>query len=137
MLSLASCGGKSSNLLVRAQMSPGKVALIYTSELFHAKFKSAAELVDPAKRYLVPVFTDDLRTSSVDSHHLKVGSVTMSDLNAVVILLGTLCSTGNMRSLKSLPKGKYCVQNTNPHSSNLAFKIDVLKIPGKGWFVNI
>jgi hypothetical protein len=133
---LASCSSGPPNRVQEKPTTAGGVALAFSKALWSDEIAQATRLVLPSSRSIVKIFSANIGSSSVQSKNLKVGSIHYQDPNAIVVLVGTLCSTGSEESLPSKNPEKYCKTNTNPHLSSTLFEVRVKKVNGRGWFVN-
>lgn len=88
----------------------------------------------PKYRYVVNLVGADVDRGSVRSHNIRVGSSHTVGDTSTVILLGTLCSTGTPKSLKTLPAGSDCTTNRDPTTRNPAFRVTLKRLTGH-WLV--
>jgi hypothetical protein len=116
---------------------PAQVALTYASALFSGEFEVASHQVDLAGRGAFLALTAGLGASSIRSHDLAVGSSAVAGTAAIVILTGTICSSGSMATLPAAQQqssGAGCVSNTDPHSASPIFRVDLASEGGQ-WLV--
>jgi hypothetical protein len=135
---LASCGTPGKSGLDAAHRSPPNVVAVeFAKELFHGRFRIAENFVNPSDRQNFLLLTIGLKPSSVETYELRIGHVVSTGSHAVVTLTGTICSSGNFRSIRSLPKRKYCDSNSDPVTSNPIFRFELSRFPGGRWFVDV
>jgi len=88
---------------------PGPVALAYVNAFMAGDFQAAREYVLEADQGVLDVLA--LSQTNETTADLSVGSATIVDDRAVVILLGTMC-----RFDPSEMETPDCIENSDPHS---------------------
>ncbi len=89
-----------------------------------------------SQRGIAALITLGLNPQSVGVFNLKAGSVAVSGDKAAVVLVGTLCSTGNQRSLASISdKNTVCRTNLDRDSVDPGFIVRLSKSASGTWEV--
>lgn len=115
--------------------SAGAVAQAYARHLFAGEFPLAAQSVLPAEQSVFRAITLGVGSASTRAQNLAVGSVAVTGQHAVVVLTGTLCTTASRKPLSKSPSAKNCVSNRDPKSTNPIFRVQLVMIPAKTWYV--
>lgn len=137
VMALAGCGGKETHDAGDSATDAGAVALRYSQALFAGRFSEASRYVAPSSKDAISVLTAGLGHGSVSSRNLAIGSTQVTGESAVAILTGSICSSFGTTSLtsKSSPS-QQCVTNTDVHTDNPAFAVQLTRQPSGRWLVS-
>ncbi len=131
----------STNLNKPRSIPPQIVASEYVKDIFSAHLAAASALILSSQRtQIIRVLALNSGSKSVASYQIRAGSWNITGDTSRVELIGTVCSTGSRtKSLKisgnnSTHSNSDCFTNTNPHSSNPAFRVNLKKV-GDTWYV--
>jgi hypothetical protein len=145
------------------QSSPSSVAIAYVTALFEGNVNKANSFVSPVYRNILPVVNAGQSPAVGQTRNIAVGSSTVNGDSAFVVLTGTLCgprpqaaqpsaaspatnadsggtpSPGPPAPAPPAPSqhmARRCFTNTDPHSSNPAFRVELVRSQdGGNWFV--
>lgn len=136
LVGLAACGTNGSTVAAN-NSSPATVALQYTEALFGGHLDAARQFVAPASQNTFLVVTAGLGSLSMRTQGLTIGSTSVSDSTAVAILMGTLCSSHGLAPLTPADTSSSvnCVTNSNPHSANPVFRVQLIRNSDGRWLV--
>lgn len=115
-------------------MSPGTVAVRYTTALFGGHFAQAGALVAADSRNALKVVELGLHSASVRARGIRAGATTVTGDQATVVLLGTLCSS-HTDGRPSRSSGEDCITNRDRQSGNPIFHVDLARGAAGDWQV--
>ena len=119
-------------------LSPSHVAVAYTEDLFSGKFSAASKLVEPVneQQQLFKLLIDNITKQSVAYiGHLRSGATHLHGNHGSVVIIGTLCSTGNRSSVAAQRSHRsLCQSNSAPNTTNPGFLVGVVRRYGR-WYV--
>lgn len=123
----------------RDQSAPGPVALAYTQSLISGDVRGAEDLVLPKDRGAlanVPM----PKGMDVHGYDLRVGSATVKDASASVVLTGKICNmTGppaSSRPASPAPSTGSCISNADVNSNNPLFRVALIRAADQKWYVS-
>ncbi len=158
LAALVACSRGSSGQDPTLSSSPGEIAVAYVNALAAGNYDRAIAFVTPAERNVLEVIAAGNPPTGT-ANNIAVGSETVTDDSAVVILTGTLCSVAGAKSVGSTGSGGVassspstdagvqsggsthekndrCIANQDPSSADPAFRVFLERVPSTGrWFV--
>jgi hypothetical protein len=111
----------------------GKVALAYSSALFHGDLRSAGQLVEPGSQSAFGLVAAGLSGTAVHANGLADGRTVVTGHTAVTTLVGDLCRSGPKPTAP--PTDEQCVSNRDPKSTNPIFTVTTARQPDGRWLV--
>jgi hypothetical protein len=134
-LLLSSCGAATAARSSSSQKTPSEVANEFAVAFYGGRFAEAVKFVTPSNRAAFTVVTDGLSPGSVREKNIGTGYEKISGSHAVVVLTGTICNSGNKRTLASSRSNKFCETNINRKDLIQAFSVYLSRSVRGDWFI--
>jgi len=137
-LALAAAGGCAQHSAAAApardQSAPGPVAVAYTQALISGDVPGAERLVLPKDRATlakVPL----PKGMNVHAYGLGVGSSSVKETSATVVLTGKICNMTGSRAPS--PSTGSCISNADINSTNPLFRLALIRDADQKWYVSL